>query len=131
MENSRESLLQSFKRPLPPPDLREQTLRAAGLALLRPAKSDYWESLWESVLLRVVWSAGVAVLLVSHVVISIDEATAVQDPSRTVILAAADPEDELFEVVGLSRINASLPSLVGPPEAAGDFETKETNGGVS
>ena len=131
MKNDDGNLLQNFNRPMLPPDLRERTLGAAGLAMVRPAHSDFWQMLWESVWLRVAWSTGVAVFLVSHLLISNNQIADNQDPSLPVILVAEDPEDELFEVVRLSRINGSLPTLVGSQEATDEFDGGTTKGDVS
>jgi len=113
MRNENNRLFEGFERPLPPPDLRERTLRAAGSALLRPAPSDSWRTLWESAWFRLVWTGGVAVLLVSHVVISNPGNPVSYESNGTGIPVAANDEDELSEIVDLPRIIALRPSLVG------------------
>ena len=131
MRNENIRLFEGFERPLPPPDLRERTLRAAGSALLRPARSDSWRTLWESVWLRLAWAGGVAVLLVSHVVISTVGDSGSYDPLMPGLLVSADYGTELSEIVDLPRIIALRPTLLGSQDSGADLGGKELKGNLS
>ncbi len=113
MRNENTRPFEGFERPFPPPGLRERTLREAGLALVRPPKREFWGWIWESAWLRLVWAGGVAVLLVSHVVISNPGNPVSYESNGAGIPVAANHEDELSEIVDLPRIIALRPSLMG------------------
>ncbi len=131
MRNDSESLFERFERPLPPSGLRERTLRAAGSALLRPARSDSWRKLWESVWLRLAWAGGVAVLLVSHVVISTADDSALRGPLAPGLVVAEDYGNELSEIVDLPRIVALRPTLMGSQNSDAGLGAEELKGNLS
>lgn len=131
MKKDNDRLFEGFARPLPPTDLRERTLRLAGTALMGPARRDVWGRVWESVLLRLVWTGAVAVLLASHVVISTAEYPNARRSGKAAMLSVADDGDELFEIVDLARITTSRPGLMGFREASDRPGKRISKGDVS
>lgn len=131
MRNDNESLFERFERPLPPPGLRERTLREAGLALVRPPQREFWAILWESLWLRLVWTSAVAVLVTSHFVISTADDPALHGPLVPGLVVAEDYGNELSEIVDLPRIIALRPTLMGSQNAGAGLGGKELKGNLS
>ena len=131
MRNENKRLFEGFESPMLPTDLRDLTVREAGSALLRPPLPDCWGRLWESAWLRLVWAGGVAVLLVSHVVISTADDPVSPNFSRAGVLVAADYGDELSEIVDLPRIIDLRPSLMGYRNASALLGKRKSKGDVS
>ena len=131
MRNENIGLFEGFERPLPPPGLRERTLREAGLALARPPKREFWGWIWERAWLRLVWTAAVVMLLTSHVVISTVGDTGKHDTLMPGLIVAADYGDELSEIVDLPRIKALRPTLMGSQNAGADLSAEELKGNLS
>ncbi len=70
------ALLHGLERPAPPPELEARTLAAAGAALRVSREADFWELVWSSRPLRLLWATSLLVLLAGHVALSVRAALA-------------------------------------------------------
>jgi hypothetical protein len=105
--NPEERLLRGLGLPPPPPGLRRRALAAARTAAAgRAAQPGIWTRVWAHRGLRAAWATAVLLLLAAHLVISVadsrNDRTPSGQPAFMVVAAVAD--EELEEVVGLSRI---------------------------